>query len=203
MSTRLRATMRRFTAVPKFAKQSGAVVGKMKNCAGLPNPPVAYALAQTHIDELVVAELGTHGGGPPGAASERDTKLLVVQSDMNQLIAYVESEANAHPEVGVALIEGVGLYVIKAKIPPKPDLAAKYTKVPGGAKVEAKARKGRTAYHWQMSTNQTTWSDLPETVVAYTEVDGLTPATIYYFRLRTVGVDGLSDWSAPISFIAH
>jgi len=54
-----------------------------------------------------------------------------------------------------------------------------------------------------MSTNQTTWLDLPETVVASTEVAGLTAATIYYFRLRTVGVDGISEWSAPVSFIAH
>jgi len=200
---RLRATMRRSRSVTKFAKQSGAVLGKMKTCAGLQSPPVAYDVVQNHIDDLVEADKLTHGGGAPGAVSDRDAKLMVVNSDMNQLIAYTESAANLHPEAGAALIEGVGLYLIKASLTPKPDLAVKYAKVPGGANLEAKARKGRRAYHWQMSTNQTTWSDLPETVVASTSVTGLTAATIYYFRLRTVGVDGISEWSAPVSFIAH
>jgi hypothetical protein len=164
---------------------------------------VAYDVAQTHLDDLVAAEKLTHGGGAPGAVADRDAKLTVVKSDVNLLISYTESEANAHPEQGVALIEGVGLYLIRLTVTPKPDLAVKYMKVPGGASLDAKARKGRRAYHWQMSTNGTTWEDFAETVVASTEVSGLTAATIYYFRFRTVGVDGTSDWSAPVSFIAH
>ena len=34
-------------------------------------------------------------------------------------------------------------------------------------------------------------------------VTGLTPATVYYFRFRTQTIDGLSEWSAPVSIIAH
>jgi hypothetical protein len=54
-----------------------------------------------------------------------------------------------------------------------------------------------------MSLDQKVWSDLPATVKASTLVSGLTPATIYYFRFRTLRAAGLSDWSIVVSLIAH
>jgi hypothetical protein len=203
MIYRLRATMRRSQSDPKFVNQCGAVLDKMEACTSLTSPPVVYAVAKDHLKDLIVAVKATHGGGAPGATATRRTKRSVVDSDMNLMIAYVESEANAHFETGVALIEGVGLMVVKATATPKAELAARYTGISGEADLDAKARKGRRAYRWQMSTNLTTWTSLPDTVVASTHVTGLTPVTMYYFRFCTLGVDGTSDWSAPISFIAH
>jgi hypothetical protein len=34
-------------------------------------------------------------------------------------------------------------------------------------------------------------------------VDGLAAATIYSFRLRTVTNNGPSEWSPPVTIIAH
>jgi hypothetical protein len=58
-------------------------------------------------------------------------------------------------------------------------------------------------YRWQMSTDQQTWTDLPESFKTKTTVEGLAPATTYAFRLRTVTKSGPSDWSPPVTIIAH
>ena len=47
------------------------------------------------------------------------------------------------------------------------------------------------------------YADLPETFITKTVVDGLIPATIYSFRLRTVTRAGASEWSSPVTIIAH
>jgi hypothetical protein len=67
----------------------------------------------------------------------------------------------------------------------------------------ARAIKGQGSYQWQMSSDQVNWLDLPPTVVASTAVAGLTPATISWFRFRTLTEAGYSAWSAPVSIIAH
>lgn len=69
--------------------------------------------------------------------------------------------------------------------------------------LDARALRRPVQYRWQMSTDQQAWTDLPESFNASTTVEGLTAATIYYFRLRTLTKKGASDWSAPVSIIAH
>jgi hypothetical protein len=69
--------------------------------------------------------------------------------------------------------------------------------------VDAKAAKAPASYYWQMRIGTAAWTDLPETVVASTTVDGLTAATIVEFRVRILTTDGYSDWSPPVSIIVH
>lgn len=54
-----------------------------------------------------------------------------------------------------------------------------------------------------MSTDQATWTDLPESFITKSTVEGLTPATLYSFRLKTVTRKGPSEWSQPITILAH
>ena len=54
-----------------------------------------------------------------------------------------------------------------------------------------------------MSTDQKTWTDLPETFKTRTTVEGLLPATVYSFRLRTVTNNGPSEWSSSVSVLAQ
>ncbi|HZF55621.1 MAG TPA: fibronectin type III domain-containing protein [Polyangiaceae bacterium] len=69
--------------------------------------------------------------------------------------------------------------------------------------LDAKALPQPVQYRWQMSTDQQTWTDLPETFRTKSVVKGLVPATIYSFRLRTVTNNGPSEWSPPVSIIAQ
>ena len=167
------------------------------------DPLEPLAQASGAIDALDAAEQHAHKG-PKGAAQDRNAKLGVFRTRMRIIIAYVQSVADANPARAPAIIEGTGLVAVKVTLPQKPNLAARYGKIPGRIVLACQATRG-AAYHWQMSTNTDpkAWSDLPETVKATLTVDGLTPATTYAFRFRTLTKDGLSDWSGVITIIAH
>ena len=44
---------------------------------------------------------------------------------------------------------------------------------------------------------------MPPTTQGKTTASGFTPGTTVYFRHRTLTKSGLSDWSQPISVMAH
>lgn len=187
---------------PQYVKQCRAIVARMTGNANFASPTPALSQVSTHVDALDAAEQATHKG-PPAATADRDAKLLTVRSDMRQLKAYVQSVADANVADSQVIIESAGMSVTKQAFKTKPDLAVKHGKVPTTVNLHAKASERRASYQWQMSTDQQTWTDLPATVTAATSATGLTPATIYYFRYRTLTVPGLSDWSTIVSVIAH
>lgn len=179
--------MRRFVAamypavsILLYIQQCRKVTGNTEGNPDLPNPPVPVPVVNAHIDDLADAEQALHDG--KGTVGDRDAKLGVVQSDMGLYLAYTEAQANANPERGAAIIEGGGFYVVKRTSTAKADLAAKHGKTPGLVNLAAKAKKRPVSYYWQMcesptSPNPATWTDLPETHVARTTVENLTPGT--------------------------
>ncbi len=54
----------------------------------------------------------------------------------------------------------------------------------GRVVLDAKALPPPVQYRWQMSTDQTTWTDLPETFKTKSVVEGLVPATTRAARRR-------------------
>lgn len=189
-------------SVPQFVKLCRAIVAKMTGNAYFPSPTPALTLVLAHIDALDTAEQATHKGSP-AATTDRNAKLMVVRSDMRQLKACVQIVADANIADSQLIIESAGMAVVKKTIRTKPNLAARYGKVPTAVVLHAKAVKGRVWYQWQMSTDEKAWTDLPATLKATSPVTGLTPATVYFFRFRTQTVAGLSDWSTAVSIIAH
>ncbi len=188
--------------VPQFLKQCQSIVAKISANPIFAASPLSPAQATAHLDELATAELGTQQG-LPGAAAERNAKLMIVRSDMRQLKGHVQSVADANLADAMVIIESAGMSVVKKGVRNKPELSARYGKVPTTSVLDAKAAKKRASYQWQRSVDQVSWIDLPATMHASTLVTGLTPATIYYFRFRTLTAEGLSEWSAAVSFIAH
>ena len=69
--------------------------------------------------------------------------------------------------------------------------------------LDAKALPKPVHDRWQMSTDQTTWTDLPGSFLTKSIVEGLAPATVYSFRLKTVTRKGPSEWSQPVTILAH
>jgi hypothetical protein len=188
-------------SVPQFMTQYGAVLAKMSGSATYANPPIPYATATQHLAALAKAEQAV----PRDGAAERDAKLAVCRSDVQLFKAFVQSLGDADPANAAALIEGAGMTASRWTPRPKQNLAARHGNVPGRVHVAARAAKRRASYHWQMGIGLTpgTWTDLPETLVANTTVDGLTPATIVSFRVRILTREGSSDWSAPVTIIVH
>jgi hypothetical protein len=188
--------------IPLYTKECRAILGKM-----MPNPLFAdaapfLAKMSSDVDALDAAEQATHDG-PKGTVSGRNDKLLVVKADMRQLKAIVQSAADANPAEAKTIIESAGMNVVKRVVNVKADITAKNGKIPGTVNLYARAVKGRASYQWQVSTDQHTWTDLPPTIHAKTTVTGLTPATVYAFRFRSLTAAGLSEWSTVVTIIAH
>jgi hypothetical protein len=197
---RFYAALKMTTKVAGYANQCSAIVAKMGLVAKLQSPLLAQAT--TNIAALMIAEQLAHKGSPAQTA-DRNAKLEVVKADMRQLKALVQGAVDADLANAQVLIESAGMSVAKRTVRSKPPFAVKQGKVTGTAILVAKAVGRRASYEWLTSSDQKTWNALPNTVRASTSVSGLTPATLYYFRFRALTADGLSDWSAVVSFIAH
>ena len=188
--------------VPLYLTNCRLVVTMMTSNKNLPTPTPPLAQLTAHLDLLVAAEELAHKGGM-GAVEQRDVALGAVRNDMRLLKAYVQSVADANATEAESLIKSAGMDVKKKRTRTKPSVEARWGKAPGTVVIEAKALPPPVQYRWQMSTDQNTWTDLPETFKAKVTVSGLTPVTVYHFRLRTVTNDGLSSSSVVVSIIVH
>ena len=188
--------------VPQYLTNCRLVVTMVTGNKNLPTPTPPLAQLSAHLDLLEAAEeLALKGG--MGAVQQRDVDLEAVRNDMRLLKAYVQSVADANATEAESIIKSAGMGIGKKSTRTKPAIAAKQGKVPGRVVLEAKALPRPVQYRWQMSSDQKSWTDLPESFNATITVDGLTPATYYYFRLRTVTRAGPSDWSVVVSIIVH
>ena len=74
--------------------------------------------------------------------------------------------------------------------------------VSGTVTLTAKAAATKAAYNWQYSTDQKTWTSLPQTLKAKTAVSGLTSGTTYSFRSQALTPkEGTSDWGQVVSLL--
>ena len=188
--------------VPLYLTNCRLVVTMIAGNKNLPTPTPPLAQLTAHLDLLEAAEELARKGGM-GAVEQRDVALAVVRNDMRLLKAYVQSVADANATEAESLIKSAGMDVTKKRTRTKPPVEARRGKAPGTVVIEAKALPPPVQYRWQMSTDQNTWTDLPETFKAKVTVSGLTPVTVYHFRFRTVTNDGLSSFSVVASIIVH
>ena len=167
-----------------------------------PNPPLdvfAEDIAALEDAETKAASRAK------GTASLRDVKKNKVREDLLHLRDYVQSvaEASPSPAAGAAVIESAFMTVRKARKRAFPDLSAKNADVSGKVLLTARAAAPRAVYYWEYSLDQSTWTRLPETMVARTEVVGLTSAQTYSFRFRAMTRAGWKENSPVVSLLVH
>ena len=166
-----------------------------------PNPPLQVFAAD--IDAFEAAETKA-ASRAKGAASFRDAKKKKVMATLFHLGDYVQSVAEASdPATATALIESAFMTVKKPPQRAFPDVSAKNGDVSGKVMLAAKAVAPKAVYHWEHSMDQETWTSLPETMLARTEVSGLTSAQTYYFRFRALTRTGRRDYSQVVSLLVH
>ena len=141
--------------------------------------------------------------GGKGMTQERDVVLRRAHGKMTVLRAYAQNVANAEPEKAEAIIHSAGMNVAKPRKRTKLPIQAKHGNAVGKVVLDAKALPKPVQYRWQMSTDQETWTDLFESFTTKKTVEDLVPATVYSFRLRTVTKNGPSEWSPPVTIVAH
>jgi hypothetical protein len=177
------------------------VASALTNNPHLPSPTPSLATFQADVAALNTAETAVLSRSK-GAVETRNAKLAVVRTDLENLKVYVQSVAAvASTSDADAIIESAGLTIRTVTPHDKPALAAKQGSVSGTVNLAAKAAAKRAAYSWQYSTDQKTWTTLPQTLSAKTGISGMTAGTQYYFRAQAVTSAGVGDWSQVVTMM--
>ena len=188
-------------SVSKHLANCRMVVDMMTNNPAFPTPTPPLTQVSAHLTDLENDEKEANKGGK-AAAPQRDVSLAVVNKDMRMLRAYVQNIADAlpAPEAAVVVLSS-GMKVGKKAARSKPPVQVRLGKLPGQVLLIAKALLGKVSYRWQRSTDGETWTDAADTFHTTAVVEGLTRATVHYFRMRTMTTAGLSAWSPVISIV--
>jgi hypothetical protein len=173
-----------------------------------PVPPLATLLAQ--IQDLETAEQATKTR-TKGTAALRDTKRDVLVTSLESQRMYVQTLCDASPDKAAALIGAAGMSVGQVPGGSKPMLRAKHGTQPGTVTLVANATllvgKGvskRPTFNWQMSADGgKTWTNLPSTPLASTDIANLTPATTYAFRVGVTVSKTTGEWSQAITLMVQ
>ena len=171
------------------------------------NLPITMAAFLALIQAFDTAQ-GTMNGKPRGLASARNVKRDDVWTAMQTLRVYVQSLADGlSAPAAIALIESAGLLVAGVPIHIKAFLEAKPTSLAGVVHIVANAglllgsSSRKATFNWQWSTDGKVWNTLPSTPLCDTEMTGLTPLTIYYFRVSVTVARVTGAWSDPASVV--
>jgi hypothetical protein len=173
--------------------------------------PITMVAFLALITALAVAQQNVTSTKAKGSATVRNTKRNALWSAMVMLRAYAQSLADAlDPEGAAALIESAGLVVAATAAKHKDVLTATVTT---GAIVHLEAYAAllvgpvhaskKVVFNWQQSLDGKTWTDLPATAYASTEVLGLTLLTTYQFRVSVTVGKVAGPWSQAVSVLVH
>jgi hypothetical protein len=127
-----------------------------------------------------------------------------VFDNLNHAKDFVNSVAEkAPPDQANAIIESSGFRVRKVVVKSKLPIDVKYGGLSGVVLLVALGAGRTGTYYFQVSTDQKSWTSCPNVMKCQTIVANLTVGTLYYFRVQVQTSKGLSDWSAPASFVVR
>ena len=173
-----------------------------------PNPPLPTV--QVEIQGLDVAQQATSTKAK-GTVAARNAKRAVLVTSLESWRMYVQTLCDANPEQAEAIIAAAGMAVGKVPMRAKPVLGAKLGAVSGSVTLEANAIllvgrgvKKRAAYNWQYSADGgKTWTSAPATPLASTTIEGLTPLTMYSFRVAATVSKTVGAWSQAVTLLVR
>jgi hypothetical protein len=199
--------VKRTTAVLKMPTRKAlvgayatSIVNAMTGNALLPQPVPPLATVSADLAAYEAAE-ATALTRVKGAAVTRNEKYVTLHGDLEHIMAYVQSVADANPGNAQSIIESAGFAVRKATSHLKGAITVAAGPVPGAVKLVAKAIATRASYEWQFSTDQKTWTNAPSTLQAKAAIVGLTSGTVYYFRFRGVTKAGEGAFSQVVQLL--
>jgi hypothetical protein len=172
-------------------------------------PPVTMAIFLGIIQALETAQLAA-ATRAKGLAAVRNSRRDTLWTAMETLRAYVQGIADTQSVTdAITVIQSAGLLVAKARAYAKALLAAKLTTTPGTVHLEANASllrgsaKGHGTFNWACSVDGKTWTSVPSTPYARTDIAGLTLMTSYWFRVSVTIGTAVGDWSQPVGLLVH
>jgi hypothetical protein len=170
------------------------------------SPTIAVVALLALIQGLQAAETAA-GTKARGLAKVRDSKRDLLWSALESLRAYVQTQADLLvPAAAIVLIESAGFIVAEIAVHDKPILEALLVPASAGtvrlvanASLLVGSSKAKTQFNWQMSLDGKTWTNLPSTPLATTEVTGLTPLTAYWFRVNVTLGKVTGAWTQAVT----
>jgi hypothetical protein len=170
----------------------------LANAKVFPNPPLALATVQTHVDALGTTEAATKTKAV-GTTEARDAARKLAIEDFNQLHGYVQQLANATPDQAATIAAAAAMTLRKKGVHPVHDLTVKQT-VSGTVLAVAKNVKGARAHEWQYSLDGgKSWLSAQTTAKASTSITGITPGVLVQVRHRSIMTAGPGDWSSAVT----
>jgi hypothetical protein len=187
--------------VPQLIKVTQAIIAAQTANPHIPTPSPPLATLTAALDALVTTEAATktRAAGTVAARNVARTNLLTL---LHAAKANVQQLADASPEQGEAIVTSAGMAVRRTAAHTKPPFAAKPGAVSGTVVLAARAAAMRASYEWEWSGDGgKTWTAVPPTLQAKTEIPGLPVATTVLFRFRAVTKAGAGDWSQPTALL--
>jgi hypothetical protein len=188
--------------------------GLVDNASVFSSPTITAVAFLALVNALSQAQQATKESKSKAITTTRDTKRDAVWTAMQSLQAYVQGLAdNLGGQAAAQLIHLAGLLVASVPARSKAVLTAILTVTAGTVHLEA-CRKallaGMTKPHtklffcWEMSSNGgQTWTALPSTPYASTDVTGLTALTTYSFRVSVTIGKVTQPWSQAVGILVH
>lgn len=202
----LGTTKRNFLGV--LSRAHAMYVAILAAAATFASPPIAMVafLALIQAVETAQAQASTKA---KGTAAARTVKLDPLWNAMLALRLYVQNMADELDQnAAVALIQSAGLLVGKVQTHDKALLTADLVVATNLVHLICNATtlcgktSKKTVFHWQMSTDQKTWTNLTSTNYAVTTLPNPGPGT-YYFRVSAVVGKDVIDWTQAVSLTIH
>ncbi len=144
-----------------------------------------------------------------GLAAVRNTKITPLWNAMILLRAYVQGLVDQVDHAsGLALINQAGLVVggagkrVKKLFDAKLDTTANVVHLILNAKAFVGPTTRRVTFHWQMSSDGKTWTSLPSTPYAQTQLPSPGPGS-YVFRAAATMGKTVVDWTTPFPLTIH
>jgi hypothetical protein len=144
-----------------------------------------------------------------GLAAVRNTKITPLWNAMILVRVYVQGLVDQVDRAGgLALINQAGLVVggvgshVKLLFVAKIDTTANVVHLILNAKAFLGVTSRRVTFHWQMSSDGKTWTSLPSTPYAETQLASPGPGTYQFRAAATVGKTVL-DWTPPFPLTIH
>jgi hypothetical protein len=147
--------------------------------------------------------------GAKGSATARNVKIAPLWNAMNALRVYVQGLVDvADHDTGYALILQAGLAVsgvgthFKHLFEAKLDPVANVVHLILNAKAFHGVTRKRVVYYWQVSSDGQTWTSLPSTGYAHTELASPGPGTHRFRAAARVG-ETVLEWTQPFPLTIH
>jgi hypothetical protein len=176
------------------------------------SPPITMAAFLALINALAAAQQVATGTKAKGSATLRNTKRNLVWTAMESLRAYTQGLADLlSVEEAASLIEAAGLLVEETVRHSKALLTASLTATSGTVHLVANrsllvgpgGSSKKVTFHWQMSLDGKTWTDLGWNGYTIMDATGLTLMTTYAFRVSVTVGKVAGTWSQPVSLLVH